>query len=43
LPSLIDEIAAGTIAVSANPVPLADVERIWPQPDVPGERIVLVP
>ncbi|HEY4830365.1 MAG TPA: zinc-binding alcohol dehydrogenase family protein [Solirubrobacteraceae bacterium] len=43
LPSLIDEIAAGTIAVSANQVPLADVERIWSEPDVPGERIVLVP
>jgi len=43
LPSLIDEISAGTIAVSPNPRPLADVERIWTEPDVPGERIVLVP
>jgi len=43
LPSLIDEIAAGTIAVTPKPVPLSEVERIWSQPDVPGERIVLVP
>ncbi|HYB29638.1 MAG TPA: zinc-binding alcohol dehydrogenase family protein [Solirubrobacteraceae bacterium] len=43
LPSLIAEIAAGRIAVTANPVPLAEVERIWNEPDVPGARTVLVP
>jgi hypothetical protein len=43
LPSLVDEIDAGTIAVKTNSQPLADVEKIWPQPDVPGERTVLVP
>jgi NADPH:quinone reductase-like Zn-dependent oxidoreductase len=43
LPSLVDEIDAGTIAVKANPQPLADVEEIWLRPDVPGERTVLVP
>jgi NADPH:quinone reductase-like Zn-dependent oxidoreductase len=43
LPSLIDEIDAGTIAVNVNPVPLADVEAAWSQPDVPGTRTVLVP
>jgi NADPH:quinone reductase-like Zn-dependent oxidoreductase len=43
LPSLIDEITAGTIAVRANAVPLADVEQIWTQPEIAGERIVLVP
>jgi len=24
-------------------MPLADVEQIWPQPEAPGERTVLVP
>jgi hypothetical protein len=43
LPSLVDEIDAGTIAVKANPKPLADVEEIWLRPDVPGERTVLEP
>ena len=43
LPSLVDEIDAGTIAVKANSQPLADVERIWVQTDSPGERTVLVP
>jgi NADPH:quinone reductase-like Zn-dependent oxidoreductase len=43
LPSLVDEIDAGTIAVKANPKPLAEVEEIWLRPDVPGERTVLVP
>jgi NADPH:quinone reductase-like Zn-dependent oxidoreductase len=43
LPSLIDEITAGRIAVKPKPMPLSDVERIWTQPEVPGERIVLVP
>jgi NADPH:quinone reductase-like Zn-dependent oxidoreductase len=43
LPSLVDEIDAGTIAVHANRQPLADVESIWRRADVPGERIVLVP
>ena len=31
LPSLVDEIDAGTIAVKANTVPLADVEEVWTQ------------
>ena len=43
LPSLIDEINAGTIAVTVNAVPLADVEQAWTQAEVPGERTVLVP
>ena len=43
LPGLIEEIAAGTIAVTPRVVPLADVERAWGEPDVPGERIVLAP
>jgi NADPH:quinone reductase-like Zn-dependent oxidoreductase len=43
LPALIEEIAAGTIAVQANAVPLSDVERAWTAREVPGERTVLVP
>jgi NADPH:quinone reductase-like Zn-dependent oxidoreductase len=43
LPSLVREIDAGAIAVKTKSLPLADVETIWTQPDVPGERIVLVP
>jgi len=43
LPSLVEEIGAGRIAVKTNTAPLADVEEIWAEPDVPGERTVLVP
>jgi NADPH:quinone reductase-like Zn-dependent oxidoreductase len=43
LPSLIDEIDAGTLEVEARPVPLADVEAIWDVADAPGVRIVLIP
>ena len=43
LPSLIDEIDNGGIAVTARPVPLGDVETAWTAPEVPGARTVLVP
>jgi NADPH:quinone reductase-like Zn-dependent oxidoreductase len=43
LPSLVDEIDAGTIAVHPNAVPLADVEQAWSRPEAPGTRTVLVP
>jgi NADPH:quinone reductase-like Zn-dependent oxidoreductase len=43
LPSLVDAIEAGTIAVHPNTVPLADVERVWTRADLPGERTVLLP
>ncbi|HEY3924234.1 MAG TPA: zinc-binding alcohol dehydrogenase family protein [Acidothermaceae bacterium] len=43
LPSLVDEIDAGTVAVTANGAPLADVQRIWGENDKPGQRSVLVP
>jgi NADPH:quinone reductase-like Zn-dependent oxidoreductase len=43
LPSLIEEIDNGGIAVSARPVPLADVETVWTEPELPGVRTVLVP
>ena len=42
LPSLIDEIDNGGIAVTAQPVALADVETAWSAPEVPGVRTVLV-
>jgi hypothetical protein len=43
LPSLVDEIGAGTIDVKARAEPLADVEAIWSAPEVSGLRTVLVP
>jgi NADPH:quinone reductase-like Zn-dependent oxidoreductase len=43
LPSLVAEIDAGTIAVSARPVPLAEVEAAWTAPEPAGVRTVLIP
>jgi NADPH:quinone reductase-like Zn-dependent oxidoreductase len=43
LPSLVEEIDAGTITVSARPVPLADVEAAWTATEPPGVRTVLIP
>jgi hypothetical protein len=43
LPSLVDEIEAGTIGIRANTFSLAEVERVWTRPEVPGERTVLMP
>jgi len=43
LPSLVDEIEAGGLAVTAKAVPLADVETAWNAPEVPGVRTVLMP
>ena len=43
LPSLVEEIGAGTIAVTTRTAPLAEVEAIWSRPDTPGVRTVLVP
>ncbi len=43
LPPLADQINAGTIALKANPKPLAEVENIWTTADQPGERTVLIP
>jgi len=43
LPSLVEEIDAGTIEVNARPVPLADVEATWSAPEVPGIRTVFTP
>jgi NADPH:quinone reductase-like Zn-dependent oxidoreductase len=43
LPSLVDQINTGTIALKASPKPLADVETIWATTDGLGERTVLIP
>lgn len=37
------EIDSGAIAVTANPVPLADVEAAWTRTSPLGERTVLIP
>ncbi|MCW2495776.1 zinc-binding alcohol dehydrogenase family protein [Jatrophihabitans sp.] len=43
LPALVDEICAGTIAVTTRTRPLAGVEAAWTEPDEPGMRTVLLP
>jgi NADPH:quinone reductase-like Zn-dependent oxidoreductase len=43
LPLLIDEIHAGAVSVKVNTTRLDDIERIWANPEIPGERTVLVP
>jgi NADPH:quinone reductase-like Zn-dependent oxidoreductase len=43
LPSLVEEITAGTIEVRTTEVPLADVEAAWTRKEIPGERTILVP
>lgn len=42
LPSLIDEIDSGTFAITARPVPLADIETVWTAPQPRGERTVVI-
>lgn len=43
LPALAHEIDAGTFAVDAQPVPLAEVESAWTAPVATGRRLVFVP
>jgi NADPH:quinone reductase-like Zn-dependent oxidoreductase len=43
LPSLVDEVGAGTIRVDTLSVPLADVEATWNAPEIPGQRSVFIP
>src|ERR1700757_1425982 len=43
LPSLVEEITAGTITVRATPVPLAAVTQAWTAKESQGERTVLIP
>jgi len=40
LRGLMDALAAGSIDVLADTVPLADVEKAWQAPEVPGRRTV---
>jgi len=43
LPPLIDDIDSGALGVAARAIPLRDVEAAWVEPNVPDERIVIVP
>jgi NADPH:quinone reductase-like Zn-dependent oxidoreductase len=43
LPSLVEELTAGAIAVNTRSMPLADVEAAWTESGPPGVRTVLVP
>ncbi|MHA7985770.1 zinc-binding dehydrogenase [Rathayibacter sp. CAU 1779] len=43
LPSLVEELQAGTIGITPRAVPLADVEAAWNDHDVAGARTVLIP
>ncbi|AZG47883.1 quinone oxidoreductase family protein [Gordonia insulae] len=43
LPALVDVIDRGQIEVGTRTVALADVERAWGEPDVPGLRTVFLP
>jgi NADPH:quinone reductase-like Zn-dependent oxidoreductase len=42
-PSLIEEIDTGALDVAVRPVQLRDIESVWTEPEVSGERIVVVP
>ncbi|NDZ82406.1 zinc-binding alcohol dehydrogenase family protein [Streptomyces sp. SID10853] len=43
LPSLVEELVAGTLTAAAVPLPLAEVEQAWTAPADPGRRIVFTP
>jgi len=43
LPALIDEIGTGELPMTAQAVPLRDVETAWTNRDLPGQRTVIVP
>jgi NADPH:quinone reductase-like Zn-dependent oxidoreductase len=43
LPSLVDQIAAGTIRINVRSAPLSEVESTWTAPEAPGVRTVFVP
>jgi len=42
LPSLIEEIDAGTFSITPRAIPVRDVEAAWMNPDAPGQRTVIV-
>ncbi len=43
LPSLVNEIDAGTLEIAPSSAPLSEVETVWRRTDAPGERTVLIP
>ncbi|MGW2841458.1 quinone oxidoreductase family protein [Streptomyces sp. NPDC001493] len=43
LPSLVDELAAGTFVVATRAVPLSEVESVWTEPADPARRLVFTP
>jgi NADPH:quinone reductase-like Zn-dependent oxidoreductase len=43
MPSLLSELASGSLAVNAREIPLARVEEAWDAPTAPGERVVFLP
>ena len=43
LPELATQIIAGSFAVNPAAVPLSEVGRVWAAPEVPGQRVVIVP
>ncbi len=43
LPALIHELAAGSLTIRANAVPLAEVEAVWNAPTPHGQCIVFIP
>jgi NADPH:quinone reductase-like Zn-dependent oxidoreductase len=43
LPALAREVDAGSLAVDADPIPLAEVEAAWNAPVASGRRLVFVP
>lgn len=43
MPSLLSELASGSLDVNAREVPLARVEEAWDAPTAPGQRVVFLP
>lgn len=43
LPALVDAIDGGRLVVETSTARLADVERVWSEPEAPGVRTVLLP
>jgi hypothetical protein len=43
MPSLVEQIAAGSLPVNAQPVPLAEVGKAWTAPEARGARTVFIP
>ncbi len=43
LPSLIAEINAGTVRIATRTSPLREVEAVWSEADLPGQRTVFIP